>query len=55
MAAVIYLHLTATSFDWIRPGHYHSIISGDGRVMHDNYGPVIWGGSGDLWICCSSR
>ena len=32
MAAVIYLHWTATGYDWIRPGHYHSIIAGDGRV-----------------------
>ena len=32
MAAVIYLHWTATGYGWIRPGHYHSIIGGDGRV-----------------------
>ena len=32
MAAVIYLHWTATGYDWIRPGNYHSIIGGDGRV-----------------------
>ena len=32
MAAVVYLHWTATGYDWIRPGHYHSIIGGDGRV-----------------------
>lgn len=32
MAATIYLHWTATGYDWIRPGHYHSIIGGDGRV-----------------------
>ena len=32
MAAVIYLHWTATGCDWIRPGHYHSIIGGYGRV-----------------------
>ena len=134
MAATIYLHWTATGYDWIRPGRYHSIISGDGlvhrlhsynvdlpahtwrrnsnsialscacmggipdpwtvppteaqleslcsetasiarewgwsadqitlrnvmthaeaasnrdgRIMHDNYGPVIWGGSGERW------
>jgi hypothetical protein len=134
MAAVIYLHWTATGYSWIRPGHYHSIIGGDGlvhrlhaysvdlpahtygrnrnsvalacacmggspdpwtqpptaaqlhglcaeaallarnwgwrsdeitvssvmthaeaasnrdgRVMHDNYGPVIWGGTGERW------
>ena len=32
MAATIYLHWTATGYDWIRPGHYHAIIGGDGRV-----------------------
>ena len=32
MAATIYLHWTATHYDWIRPGHYHRIIGGDGRV-----------------------
>ncbi len=32
MAARIYLHWTATAYDWIRPGHYHSIITGDGLV-----------------------
>ena len=32
MAATIYLHWTATSYDWVRPGHYHSIITGDGLV-----------------------
>ena len=32
MAATIYLHWNATGYDWIRPGHYHSIITGDGRV-----------------------
>ena len=38
MAAVIYLHWTATGYDWIRPGHYHSLIGGDGRVhrLHNN-------------------
>ena len=37
MTPTIYLHWTATPYDWIRPGHYHSIISGDGRVhmLHD--------------------
>ena len=90
MAAVIYLHWTATGYGWIRPGHYHSIIGGDGRVhrlhaysvdlpahtyggnrnsvsfhevmthaeaasnrdgrgMYDNYGPTIWGGTGEPW------
>ena len=32
MAATIYLHWTATAYDWIRHGPYHSIICGDGRV-----------------------
>ncbi|MFL0773619.1 MAG: N-acetylmuramoyl-L-alanine amidase, partial [Prochlorococcus sp.] len=32
MAATIYLHWTPTGYDWIRPGRYHVIISGDGRV-----------------------
>ena len=32
MTPTLYLHWTATPCDWIRPGHYHSIISGDGRV-----------------------
>ena len=27
MAATIYLHWTATGYDWIRPGHYHRIIA----------------------------
>ena len=37
MRPTLYLHWTATPYDWIRPGHYHSIISGDGRVhrLHD--------------------
>ena len=37
MAPTIYLHWTATGYDWIRPGHYHSIVGGDGRVhrLHD--------------------
>ena len=36
MAATIYLHWTATAYDWIRPGHYHSIITGDGlsHLLH---------------------
>ena len=32
MAPTLYLHWTATGYDWIRPGHYHAIISGEGRV-----------------------
>ena len=37
MTPTLYLHWTATPYDWIRSGHYHSIISGDGRVhrLHD--------------------
>ena len=31
MTPTLYLHWTATPYDWIRPGHYHSIISGDGH------------------------
>ncbi|CAK6697983.1 hypothetical protein BBFGKLBO_02363 [Synechococcus sp. CBW1107] len=134
MPATIYLHWAATPYTWVRSGHYHTIISGDGRLnrlhaysvdlpahtyrrnsnsvalscacmggqpdpwtippteaqleamcqeaariavgwgwsageislqtvmtnaeaasnrdghwMHDNYGPVIWGGSGERW------
>ena len=32
MASTIYLHWTATHDGWIRPGHYHSIVTGDGQV-----------------------
>ena len=32
MASTIYLHWTATHAGWIRPGHYHSIVTGDGQV-----------------------
>jgi len=32
MAPTLYLHWTATGYNWIRPGLYHAIISGDGRV-----------------------
>ena len=21
----------------------------DGNIMHDNYGPTIWGGNGERW------
>ena len=37
MTQTLYLHWTATPYDWIRPGQYHSIISGNGRVhrLHD--------------------
>jgi hypothetical protein len=37
MTPTLYLHWTATPYTWIRPGHYHSIIGGDGRVhrLHD--------------------
>lgn len=26
-----------------------AISNRDGREMHDNYGPVIWGGTGERW------
>lgn len=32
MASTIYLHWAATHDGWIRPGHYHSIVTGDGQV-----------------------
>ena len=32
MAAVVYLYWTATGYEWIRPGDYHSIVGGDGHV-----------------------
>ena len=32
MAPTIYLHWTATHDGWIRPGHYHLILTGDGQV-----------------------
>jgi hypothetical protein len=28
----IYLHWTATGYDWVVPGHYHTIVTGDGKV-----------------------
>lgn len=33
----IYLHWSATPYGWVQPGHYHSIITGDGVLhrMHD--------------------
>ncbi|MFN7901200.1 MAG: N-acetylmuramoyl-L-alanine amidase [Synechococcaceae cyanobacterium] len=33
----IYLHWSATDYDWAQPGHYHSVVNGDGVVqrMHD--------------------
>jgi hypothetical protein len=33
MPATIYLHWAATDYGWVRSGLYHSIISGDGRVV----------------------
>ena len=33
MPATIYLHWTATAYDWVRPGHYHTIINGDGQLQ----------------------
>ena len=32
MSATIYLHWTATPYNWVRSGLYHSIIGGDGQV-----------------------
>ena len=29
--------------------HAEAAANRDGRSMHDNYGPVIWGGSGERW------
>ena len=31
----IYLHWTATGYDWIRPGHYHVIVSGGTLNIRD--------------------
>ncbi len=32
MAATIYLHWSATPYDWVRQGVYHTIVAGDGRL-----------------------
>ena len=29
--------------------HAEAAANRDGRVMHENYGPVIWGGTGERW------
>ena len=29
--------------------HAEAASNRDGRVMHDNYGPVVWGGKGERW------
>ena len=29
--------------------HAEAASNRDGRVMHDNYGPIIWGGTGERW------
>ena len=29
--------------------HAEAASNRDGRLMHDNYGPVIWGGAGEHW------
>ena len=29
--------------------HAEAASNRDGRVMHDNYGPMIWGGTGERW------
>ena len=33
----IYLHWTATGYQWCQPNHYHTIVAGDGVIirMHD--------------------
>jgi hypothetical protein len=33
----IYLHWTATGYQWRQPNHYHTIVAGDGAIvrMHD--------------------
>lgn len=28
----IYLHWTATNYNWVVPGHYHTIVTGDGKI-----------------------
>lgn len=30
----IYLHWSATHYSWVKPGHYHTVILGDGTVKH---------------------
>ena len=30
----IYLHWSATPYSWAEPGHYHTVITGDGAVHH---------------------
>ncbi len=47
----------ARSWDWSADDitiqrlmtHAEAASNRDGRVMHDNYGPVIWGGTGERW------
>lgn len=29
--------------------HAEAAANRDGRLLHDNYGPVIWGGTGERW------
>jgi hypothetical protein len=29
--------------------HAEAASNRDGRIMHDNYGPMIWGGTGERW------
>ena len=29
--------------------HAEAAANRDGRTLHDNYGPVIWGGTGERW------
>jgi hypothetical protein len=37
MLPKIYLHWTATGYNWVQDGHYHTIVTGDGKVhrRHD--------------------
>ena len=29
--------------------HAEAASNRDGRFLHDNYGPMIWGGTGERW------
>ena len=29
--------------------HAEAASNRDGRIMHDNYGPMLWGGTGERW------
>ncbi|MBC1262424.1 N-acetylmuramoyl-L-alanine amidase [Synechococcus sp. BSF8S] len=59
MAPTIYLHWSATPYDWLRPGAYHTIVAGDGRVhrLHaytiDLYSHTYRRNSNSVAICCA--